>query len=49
MTGAYAGYVIAAYVITGGTVAGLVAWVWADRRAARKALERAERAAKVHA
>lgn len=43
--GEYAPYVIAAYAITGGAVAALVAWVVFDRRAARSALRRAERAA----
>lgn len=43
--GEYAQYVIAAYAVAGGAVAALVVWVWADRKAARRALERAERAA----
>ncbi|WP_108662618.1 heme exporter protein CcmD [Acuticoccus kandeliae] len=43
--GDYAGYVIAAYGITGATIAALIAWVLVDRRAARRALARAERAA----
>ncbi len=45
MTGQYAAYVISAYAIAGLALSGIVAWVIADRRGARKALERAERAA----
>jgi heme exporter protein CcmD len=45
MFGEYAPFVISAYAITGGTVALLLAWVLLERRGARKALERAERAA----
>ncbi|MCF3936042.1 heme exporter protein CcmD [Acuticoccus sp. M5D2P5] len=42
--GQYAGYVIAAYAITFGTIAALVLWAVVDRRMARAALARAERA-----
>lgn len=46
MTGDYAPFVIAAYAIAFGTVAALLLWAAAGRRGARRALERAERAAK---
>jgi heme exporter protein D len=41
----YAPFVLSAYAITAASIAGLVLWVLVDRRQARKALERAERAA----
>lgn len=41
----YAGFVIAAYGISAAGIALLIAWVVLERRAARAALERAERAA----
>ncbi|WMS40830.1 heme exporter protein CcmD [Acuticoccus sp. MNP-M23] len=45
MTGQYAAYVISAYAIGAASLGGIVAWVVVDRRSARKALARAERAA----
>ncbi|MEO1104167.1 MAG: heme exporter protein CcmD [Devosia sp.] len=44
MTGQYAAFVISAYAIGFGTIAGLIAWAVLDRRSARAALRRAERA-----
>ncbi|MBJ3778730.1 heme exporter protein CcmD [Acuticoccus mangrovi] len=43
--GDYAGYVIAAYAVTFGGIAALIAWTVLDRVGARRALGRAERAA----
>ena len=45
MSDPYVAYVFAAYAIALGTVAALVAYAVLDRRAARRALGRAERAA----
>lgn len=45
MTGAFAGYVIGAYAISGAAILALVVWVVVDRRAARRELTLAERAA----
>ena len=41
--GEYAGYVIAAYAITGAVIAARIALAIVERRAARKGLARAER------
>lgn len=46
MSSPYAGYVLAAYLITAAVVASLVAWIWLDRRAAQRSLVRAERASR---
>ncbi|ORE94457.1 hypothetical protein ATO13_10296 [Stappia sp. 22II-S9-Z10] len=43
--GDYAAYVISAYVIVFGTIAGLIGWTVWGRTAARRDLQRAERAA----
>ena len=43
--GDYAAYVIGAYAIGAAALGGIVAWVVIDRRTARAALARAERAA----
>lgn len=45
MSDPYFGYVAAAYAVAFAAVAGLVIYAALDRRAARRTLERAERAA----
>lgn len=45
MTGEYAAYVASAYAIGAGSLLAVLLWAVLDRRAARKGLARAERAA----
>ncbi|MEM6762260.1 MAG: heme exporter protein CcmD [Pseudomonadota bacterium] len=44
MTGEYAPFVISAYVIAGLGIAAILGWAYGERRAAKAALRRAERA-----
>ncbi|MEM7693929.1 MAG: heme exporter protein CcmD [Pseudomonadota bacterium] len=44
MTGPYAAFVISAYGIAFGAIGGIIVWAILDRRAARAAQARAERA-----
>lgn len=46
MSDPYFGFIFAAYAVSAATIGALILWVIVDRRQARAALERADRAAK---